>query len=151
MKHKYYIVLINVFVYCISFFIINSCTNDPIYPDSKATLYQIEGCQKNVLLKSVQTDSCFNYKFDNSLSIEFCVTGNCCPAKDRFKLSSNVFRDSITITIIDTAENLCRCICNYIIHSEFQGLQNDRYIIKCVKDEIIQKKLLYFEEVKKNN
>ena len=115
---------IRTFVFIISgILIFNSC-GEETSPEIKTMLYQIPGCKGNSLSKSMnaQIDSCFHYSFTETLEIEFCVSGNCCPDENRFVTTSKILNDSITIAITDTAENLCRCICNYIIHGEFESL-----------------------------
>jgi hypothetical protein len=95
-------------------------------------LYQITGCKK-YLQKSSGIDSCFNYSFEETLKIDFCASGNCCPDSNRFLITSTISSDSIIITYADTAANLCRCICNYYIHAEFENLFNESYIVKCIR------------------
>ncbi len=139
---------IRTFVFIISgILIFNSC-GEETSPEIQTVLYQIPGCKGNSLSKSfnAQIDSCFHYSFKEKLEIEFCVSGNCCPDENRFVTTSKILNDSITIAIKDTAENLCRCICNYIIHGEFESLPLDQYKVKCTDGE---GKVLYNEIVKR--
>ncbi len=112
---------------------------------------QLAGCQtlvyQNNLDKSTTKDSCFNYSFTENLEVEFCVKGNCCPDSNRFAVDGKVVGDTIYIAVKDTAANLCRCICNYIILTEFQNLSGDEYYIKCLEKD--SGKILYLKEVKR--
>ena len=63
-------------------------------------------------------ERCFEYTFDEHLQAAFCVNGNCCPDSQRFDLSYTVFEDSIVVTVVDTAQNLCRCLCDYLIQTD---------------------------------
>jgi hypothetical protein len=144
---------IQYYVFVLSFFIIlvgYSCNDDPLTSENNAILEQIAGCQNNKLNKSVSGDSCFFYTFETELNLQFCVSGNCCPDSNRYTLSSKILRDTIEIAIKDTARNLCKCICQYFIHACFQDLNSDRYIIKCVQGESIDKKVLYLKEVNRD-
>lgn len=109
-------------------------------------LYQITGCKSHLQKSSVQ-DSCFNYSFGETLKLDFCASGNCCPDSNRFVITSKIYSDSIIITYKDTAANLCRCICNYYIHAEFENLSNNRYVIKCIRIDSISSITTYLERV----
>lgn len=120
----------------ISFIYFSSCSEDtPTKPgDGKInfTAYQIAGCNSHYPIeKATQGDTCFSYTFIDTLKVDFCVTGNCCPDSNRFVTSHNIIADTIFITVSDTAANLCQCDCNYIIHIEISGLPNNRYIFYC--------------------
>ena len=141
---------IRIFAVVILCFIIltgSSCNDDPLTSGVNAKLYQITGCQGNDLNRSVSADSCFFYTFNSELDIEFCVKGNCCPDSNRYFLSSQIFKDTIEITVKDTARNLCKCNCRYLIRARFQNLISERYAIKCIQEESINRKVLYFEDV----
>lgn len=90
--------------------------------------HQISGCNNHGLLKTTQQDSCFSYSFDDTLKIDFCVVGNCCPDSQRFVTNYNINSDTIVVSVVDTAANLCWCNCNYTIHVEFSGLTEEEYI-----------------------
>lgn len=142
---------IRILVYTISvLLIINSC-GEETSPEVKTVLYQIPGCKGNSLSKSfnAQLDSCFHYSFAEKLEIEFCVSGNCCPDENRFVTTSKIVNDSIIIAVRDTAQHLCRCICNYIIHGEFESLPLNKYIVKCIMNTENKNDVLYLMEVKK--
>ena len=111
--------------------------------EEKRNLYQVGGCQGNAFLKPNVVDTCFIYQFRENLILDFCVYGNCCPDSNRFDLRSNLTDDLITITVTDTAANLCRCFCKYKIHAEFDGLSQSRYRVKCYLGD----KLLYDQSV----
>lgn len=108
-----------------------SCSNttEPENKDKNFIAYQIPKCNRNTALGKVSAiDSCFNYSFNDTLSINFCVTGNCCPDKDRFTTTYKIKSDTIFVYVKDIAENDCRCMCNYTIHLEFYNLEQDKYI-----------------------
>lgn len=127
-----------------------SCNDSPLTSQTPLLLKQITGCQKYNLNKSASLDSCFSYTFKTELNIEFCVSGNCCPDSNRYLLSSKILGDTIEIAVRDTAANLCRCICNYLIQARFQDLNSNHYFIKCIQEESINTKVLYFKEVNRN-
>ena len=150
MNNKIYL---QYYVFVISFFIIligYSCNDDPLTSDNNVILEQIAGCQNNKLNKSVSADSCFFYTFKTELNLQFCVSGNCCPDSNRYALSSKILKDTLEIAIKDTARNLCRCNCKYFINAQFQDLNSDRYIIKCVQEGFNDMKVLYLKEVNRD-
>ncbi|MCX7797150.1 MAG: hypothetical protein N2249_00825 [Melioribacter sp.] len=122
------------------------CKDDTVIYEANAILYQIDGCQPKLEKKSFG-DTCFKYTFSDKLIIDFCVSGNCCPDKNRYLITHKIFKDTITITVKDTAANLCRCICNYIIHCEFELLNYDNYVVKCMLDKTKNYELLYLQKV----
>lgn len=137
------------FIAIVFLLVLNFCKESSVTPEVKATLYQINGCQPSLGKKAnnLLNDSCFQYTFFDKLTIDFCVNGNCCPDKNRFLITNKIFKDTITITVKDTADNLCRCTCNYIIHGEFESLNYNSYVIKCLADKNQNYKLLYLQKV----
>jgi len=100
--------------------------------------YQIGGCNNSASLEKIAfSDSCFDYTFNDTLKINFCVYGNCCPDSNRFSVEQIIKSDTIYVTVTDTAANLCKCICNYKIHFELTGLQKDQYVFYCNFNNII--------------
>lgn len=97
--------------------------------------YQSGKCLGHDLPKSAVSDSSFNYSFSDKLVIDFSVTANCCPDSNRFTVSSFPGPDTIVVAVIDTAQNLCKCLCPYTIHAEFGNLTNDHYVICCTLGE----------------
>ena len=83
------------------------------------------------LPKRGPADSVFVYTFTDTLSIDFSVEANCCPDSGRFVVSNRAGNDTLFITIVDTAEYVCRCICLYFIHAEIANLTGDHYVVKC--------------------
>lgn len=77
-------------------------------------------------------DSIFTYSFHNDLRLDFSSYGNCCPDSNRFIVSSIIRHDTILIAVTDTSENLCRCLCLYMVHSELKGLPLNRYVVQCI-------------------
>jgi len=113
-----------------------SCSVDTLKSKSDAqnidlNSYQIAGCTGSGLLKVVSEDSCFTYLFQDTLELEFCVVGNCCPDSLRFISTINVNFDTIFASVVDTAANLCDCVCIYKVHLEISGLSEERYLFYC--------------------
>ena len=105
--------------------------------------YQIPGCNSSWVLGKVSfVDSCFMYSFNDTLKVDFCVPGNCCPDSNRFVTNYSINSDTIYVTVADTAANLCYCICNYIIHLEISGLPNDKYLFYCKYDDLEYKEIV---------
>lgn len=119
-----------IFGFASAILLLSFCNDKSTQPQESVSLNQIPGCQHLRLNKSESSDSCFTYTFKKDLVLDFCASGNCCPDKNRFDLSSKIFNDTIQIVVKDTAQNLCKCNCNYIIHGEFKELPADRYVIK---------------------
>lgn len=114
--------------------------------DGENTIYQINGCNGNIgLRKSAGMDSCFSYEFTNHLQVEFCVNANCCPDSNRFDFEYRVENNLIFVTVKDTAENLCKCICPYVIHLELYNLPLSHYYFKCLYYD----KIIYSEELQR--
>lgn len=116
-------------------FNLNSCSDDApttVAPEISFVSYQVPGCNPTSSLKKDSLiDSCFQYSFTDTLEVEFCVPGNCCPDSDRFVTNYSIHSDTIFVTVTDTAAHLCHCICDYIIHLEISGLPNDEYLFYC--------------------
>lgn len=128
--------------------IILKCEGTLTESGKTGNLYQITGC-KNYLQKTTVVDSCFNYSFNETLKIDFCVSGNCCPDSNRFLFTTKIYSDSIIITYADTAANLCRCICNYYIHAEFENLFNESYIVKCIRIDSLTSTTTYLQRIRR--
>ncbi len=125
-----------------------SCNNeDSITPGENGIsfkAYQLGGCINHHLAKYAVPDSCFSYSFNDTLKIDFCVMGNCCPDSNRFVTDYKINSDTIYVTVADTAENLCRCMCNYTIHLEMTGLTGNEYVFYCDYDScIVYKEKIY--------
>jgi len=119
-------------------YLISCSDNNPtqtVEEEIKFISYQIPGCNSsNSFKKKSLQDSCFDYSFNDTLKVDFCVLGNCCPDSNRFATDYRINLDTIFVTVLDTAQNLCRCICNYVIHIELSGLSNDNYLFFCKYD-----------------
>ena len=140
---KYCVYVISLCVLLVGY----SCIDDPLTSENGVTFQQIPGCQNNILNKLTSGDLCFSYTFRQELDLQFCVSGNCCPDSNRYVLASKFAFDTLEIAVKDTAANLCKCICKYFIKARFEDLTKDRYIVKCVQEESIDKKVLYLQEV----
>ena len=136
--------LFSVFIIFIIVLYILSCseTTVPQKADVNFVAYQIPGCNKNALSKTANPDSCFNYSFDKTLKIDFCVTGNCCPDSNRFISSYKLKSDTIFVTVKDTAANNCDCFCNYKFKLEFKNLKKDSYIFYCDYNNLKYRELI---------
>lgn len=130
-------------IYSIVLFLITCSGSVTEMENNDSFIYQIPGCQNQSLARTTMEDSCFTYEFKDKLIIDFCVVANCCPDTDRFSISSFVNDDTITVTVVDTAANLCDCVCEYIIHSEFDELfSNEIFFICYFNNEILYQKSL---------
>ena len=128
-------------------FIIISCSSEPIIRETEFTSYQVPGCFHNAgLQKSLASDSCFGYSFNDTLKIEFCVKGNCCPEMNRFTTSYKIKSDTIFVSVADTAAQLCYCICNYKIHIELSNFENNKYLFYCNYDNFKYREFVQKEE-----
>lgn len=141
LKKLYYILILSFLISCAE-----KSTTESNNQESPKKLHQIDGCMSNLLKSTASEDSIFNYAFDDSLIIDFCVSSNCCPENSRFNLSSDTQDNIISITIEDTAAHLCHCICPYFIHAEFTDLSLNQYIIACYYDSVLK----YHETVIRN-
>lgn len=123
----------------LSALLLATCTDkssDPGSLEPGASLRQIKGCFSLPSLAGfAYTDSCFSCQFGDTLSIEFCLSGNCCPDSNRFALAYQVRSDTILVAAADTAEHLCRCICNYHIRAEFTNLRLNHYLFVCTRSD----------------
>jgi hypothetical protein len=93
--------------------------------------YETSKCVAQGLPKATALDSIFTYSFDQNLTMDFSVWANCCPDSGRFVLDHTVKMDTILITISDTAQHLCNCICLYMIHAQLTNLSLDQYVVRC--------------------
>jgi hypothetical protein len=111
-----------------------SCKEKSANPENQGLIsssFQSSKCMGSALGKASTSDSVFTYTFSDALIIDFSVTGNCCPDSNRFSVSSAIGSDTIVVAVVDTAQNLCRCLCRYMIHSEFMNLPNNHYVVRC--------------------
>ena len=129
--------------YCV---LLMACNNSTQPETPTAMLFQAQGCLPQSTVKAA-APACFSYWFDDVLLVEFCTEGNCCPNSNRFRFSSEIRTDTIFVTVADTAANLCRCTCTYMLHAGFRDLEFDSYVFICMKDD---KSLLYSERVQRN-
>ena len=104
----------------------NTGTQPPISFSSQSS-----NCLSHGLSKSGGLDSVFTYSFTQSLIIDFSVNANCCPDSNRFNISNIIGKDTLIISVADTARSLCYCNCLYMIHVEFGNLSNDHYVVRC--------------------
>ncbi|UCD38293.1 MAG: hypothetical protein JSW54_02085 [Fidelibacterota bacterium] len=123
------LLLLGLFVAC------NNSSTESQEWDGQFQLAQVNGCQSGSLGKASVGDSLFSYEFEDDLLIDFRVSGNCCPETDRFELSHAIVSKSITITVADTAADLCLCTCPYTIHTEFYDMPEDMYVVTVVTDD----------------
>ena len=124
----------------LSLIVLTSCTKYWPFNHSDQDVsfsgYQIPGCNQNGgLFKTLYNDTCFAYTFDENLTIDCCVNANCCPDEGRFEILQQIKNDTIFVTIADTAANLCNCICNYIVHLEWENLPKNAYTFICYAEE----------------
>ncbi|MBN1782900.1 hypothetical protein JW948_17325 [bacterium] len=125
----------NLFLILSGLMIFTACerqTTDTLKSDAdmQADLVQLDGCQRGGLEKTAGQDSCFTWTFDDVLTTDFCVEANCCPDSGRFVLDYRIDGSLIHVAVTDTAGNLCRCNCPYLIHTEFADLTKDTYLFE---------------------
>jgi hypothetical protein len=96
------------------------------------------------------SDSCFSYRFDEALLVDLCATGNCCPDAERFSIKQDIQNDTIVVTIADTAAQLCRCLCCYLLHFEFHDLQYSSYMFVCRREDYSSRIIIYSLRVYRN-
>jgi hypothetical protein len=135
------------------FFSLSGCnTVDSGNPKDQLN-YQVSKCLNHFSkTSSISADSCFTYSFSNSLIAEYCVSGNCCPDSNRFAFIQETGDDTLNIFVTDIEENQCHCICSYMLHSEFTGLQHNTYLLNIyLTSKQGEKTLLYSETVMRNN
>lgn len=110
-----------------------SCKNKSTNPESQAVsfTYQTSSCISLVTNIRSSVDSIFTYTFTGPLVLDFSVSANCCPDSNRFVLSYAIPNDTIIVTVADTAQSLCRCVCTYMAHVVIAGLQQNRYVVRC--------------------
>ena len=121
-------------------------TNIVFEDQSRVSVFeQIPGCLEWKLTKTEIRDSvCFHYDFHQNLKLELCLPANCCPDSNRFDYSYEVHNDTIHFTALDTAQDLCDCICTYQIQTEISGLLKDTYIFQCLyEDKTVYDTLVY--------
>ena len=119
---------------------------DPVTENPGIIIHQKSGCLANAeQVQTVFADTCFDYSFDDTLKMDFCFTGNCCPDTNRFTGVVEVTGQTITIAVTDTAENLCHCVCPYQVHVEISGLSKSAYTVICSDGN-----LNYLENVTRN-
>jgi hypothetical protein len=82
-------------------------------------------------ISTISSDSIFSYSFSQNLILDFSAIGNCCPDSNRFTVNYDIRSDTIVVTVIDTARNLCRCNCLYMIHIQLTDLLMDNYTVRC--------------------
>jgi hypothetical protein len=132
--------------------LIYSGCSKSVSPDNGGIrIEQIPGCKSGQLGKrSLSTDSCFTYQFSDALDVYFCASANCCPDSNRFRIRHDIRSDTIFVTIADTAAQLCRCNCTYMLHAEFHNLPKDRYVFFCSREDYSSLAVLYSVPVQRH-
>ena len=116
---------------------------------STLTAYQVPGCVSGIA-QQAPGDTCFAFEFQQKLFVQFCATGNCCPDSDRFSFRHSISRDTIYVTIADTAAQLCRCMCKYTLVMEFTGLEKNSYQFVCSREDYSNRLIIYSKRVSRN-
>ena len=136
---KYFKFTLFLFVILLTY-LFTSCSEKSITETGDADVvfssHQISGCNNSGLSKTTINDSCFAYSFNDTLKIDFCLPGNCCPDSQRFVSDYRINSDTIFVSVVDTAADLCYCICNYTIHAKLLGLTKDNYLFVCRYDSL---------------
>jgi hypothetical protein len=113
---------------------LSACRDKPTGTNNTTTpsfSYETGKCLSHGLPKGTALDSIFTYSFLENLTLDFSVWANCCPDSGRFIPAYTIKMDTIFITVTDTAQALCRCICPYMIHIELADLNLNRYVVRC--------------------
>lgn len=131
-----------VMVLCGCEHVVNSTRTQP-----HGTLQQLSGCRSGEWRAATSDDSCFAYQFAETLRVDFCLSGNCCPDQNRFKLAYEISADTIYVAVADTAAQLCRCVCTYVLRAEFAGLPRDHYVFCCVRNDYSGRLIHYIAHV----
>lgn len=121
-----------------------ACDNSVKPGGDPATIVELPGCKSPGLEKNaVLDDSCFSYDFHNVLTADFCIVANCCPDSNRFSIEHSFSKDTITVTVADTAARLCRCDCTHWLHAEFSDLEGDQFQFLVYLEDSSNAALLY--------
>ena len=146
--------MIHRLILIILLFLFISCQKsiDPFENGSESydlNAYQIPGCAgpASFFRNDSTENGCFSYSFEDTLKMELCVSANCCPDSHRFTYHSKIKSNIISFTVVDTAANLCRCICDYRIHADYIGLTGNTYQFNCIYNDT----LIYSEVLSNNN
>ncbi len=123
-----------------------TCSRSTEPTTSGIVAFQVPGCRQGIGRASA-IDSCFSYRFEDFLLVDFCAAGNCCPDSNRFLIKCSIRQDTILVAIADTAANLCRCTCRYLLHVQMEGLPLDSYRFVCVQEGASGEYLLYSEQI----
>ncbi len=129
--------------------ILVGCDEKSTESETFVKIFQLGKCISYNFAKVSSDSLCFNYRFENSLRIDFCVKGNCCPDSNRFVFDYKIKENQIDIFVDDIAPNLCKCICTYTIHADILGLSNSKYFVKCYTKSDGEYKVLHEREVYK--
>lgn len=130
--------------FCFACMLFFDCSGSVGPESAQNTIIQIPGCKSAQFAKtSAVNDSCLTYLFHDVLYVDFCASANCCPDSNRFAIRHSINRDTILVTIADTAAHLCRCNCSYFLHAEFHDLPGDRYVFVCQRQDDSGSVLMY--------
>lgn len=129
--------------------ILIGCDNSTEPSAPTVSAFQVRGCL-GTTSKGLFGDSCFVYRFRETLLVQFCATANCCPDSNRFAFRHSISHDTIFVTIADTAAHLCRCNCSYTLEMEIAGLDKDSYSFYCTREDYSSQLLLYLNRVQRD-
>ena len=116
----------------------NSVESEQEQKTPNFTSNQIKGCQTESLNRELVLDSMSDYSFfADSLIISVLVASNCCPDENRFSVSTAFLKDSIVVSIADTAESLCDCVCNYKIQIVSDNITQDSLYFSCTYSDSV--------------
>lgn len=108
---------------------------------------QVPGCSSSSVGKTTLVDLCFDYEFSENLRTELCLPANCYPDSSRFSASYLINNNTITFTVVDTAQNMAKCFCDYKIVDSFTNLELNTYLFQCV----YQDSIFYSENVERES
>ncbi len=147
---KYFKISLVSLSFLLIIYIISCSENSPFENPEEQVEFssqQISGCNNSGLSKVNDNDSCFVYSFNDTLKVDFCLWGNCCPDSERFVTNYKISSDTIFIAVQDTAINGCDCNCNYTIHVELSGLSENEYLFYFNYPGMYQNDSLKYREI----
>ena len=121
---------------------------------SPVSVIQVPGCIGGApaieAAGRVAADTCFDYRFGETLIVEFCARANCCPDSNRFSVRHRISSDTIYVTLADTAAPLCRCACSYRLVMAFEDLPGRSYLFFCTREDYSSQYVSYSRRVYRN-
>jgi len=138
------------FLLVVSGFLLATCSDNSSNPTGNqpaGTVAQIPGCVSHGMNKISATDTNFVWTFTDRLVLDFGLLADCSIDSIRFATSHSISNDTIYVVSVDTATQNEYCICDYIIHAEFENLPLDHYVIICTQIDNGTRIVVYAKDV----